>query len=287
MLFSQRQGLKPVIKDLQVKEMDLELRNRLWNLLNIHYWKNYKHKTSNYVHGSNLEALLNAYWHSFFKWPIDEIPSNFYTALSVLKDEFYKFQWNQVFDFIEFTIKVSDYEFAQLFATLFVLDCNKILEEENSAYRIIDNQLVEITSVAELESIEEALNNSIPFPGVNTHLSSAIQHLSNREHPDYRNSIKESISAVEAICQIITGDKSATLGKALNILERQMNLHGALKAGFSSLYGYTSDAEGIRHALLDEPTLTFVDAKYMLVTCTAFINYILGHVAMSGIKLEH
>ena len=52
-----------------------------------------------------------------------------------------------------------------------------------------------------------------------------------------------------------------------------------MKASLSSLYGYTSDADGIRHAMLDEPSLSFTDAKFMLVVCTAFVNYLTGKLA--------
>jgi len=38
------------------------------------------------------------------------------------------------------------------------------------------------------------------------------------------------------------------------------------------MYGYTSDADGIRHKLLDEATIDFEDAKFMLVSCSAFVN---------------
>jgi restriction endonuclease Mrr len=57
-------------------------------------------------------------------------------------------------------------------------------------------------------------------------------------------------------------------------LERQRKLHPALKATFSNLYGYTSDADGIRHALLGEDRVTFDQAKFMLVACSAFTNYV-------------
>lgn len=49
-------------------------------------------------------------------------------------------------------------------------------------------------------------------------------------------------------------------------------MHEALKEAFKKLYGYTSDAEGIRHALLNDPTLDFEDAKFMLVACSGFVN---------------
>jgi hypothetical protein len=53
-------------------------------------------------------------------------------------------------------------------------------------------------------------------------------------------------------------------------------MHPALNRSLSALYGYTSDANGIRHALLDESSLDFVDAKFMLVACAAFVNYLIG-----------
>jgi hypothetical protein len=62
-------------------------------------------------------------------------------------------------------------------------------------------------------------------------------------------------------------------------------LHAVLKQAFQKLYGYTSDAQGIRHALLDEPTLDVEDAKFMLVSCSAFVNYLVVKVQKAGIKI--
>jgi len=117
-------------------------------------------------------------------------------------------------------------------------------------------------------------------------LKRALDLFADRESPDYRNSIKESILAVEAICQLITDNPKATLGDALKEIAKKtkVDLHGALKDAFGSLYGYTSDAEGIRHALLDEPNLCFEDAKFMLVSCSAFINYLIAKSSKAGIQ---
>jgi len=72
----------------------------------------------------------------------------------------------------------------------------------------------------------------------------------------------------------ITGNPKASLGDALNELEKQERIHRALKKGLSAIYGYTSDQGGIRHAMLEEPNITVSDAKFMLVSCCAFINYL-------------
>jgi hypothetical protein len=61
----------------------------------------------------------------------------------------------------------------------------------------------------------------------------------------------------------------------LKIIEDKHGLHTVLKDSLSQLYGYTSDADGIRHAMLEESNSTYIDAKFMLVACTNFINYLI------------
>ena len=62
--------------------------------------------------------------------------------------------------------------------------------------------------------------------------------------------IRESIHAVESIARTMTG--ADTLAGALQKLEGRVSVHPALKRGFQALYGYTSDEDGIRHALLEK-----------------------------------
>lgn len=115
-----------------------------------------------------------------------------------------------------------------------------------------------------------------PYDPVKRHLSRSLTLLSDRKNPDYRNSIKEAISAVEALSKIVTGKPKASLGDALTILEQRGEIHGALKTSFSALYGYASDADGIRHAMLEEPSIGQEDARLMLVVCSAFTNYVIA-----------
>ncbi|MGN8107420.1 hypothetical protein ACTJLB_05440 [Paraburkholderia sp. 22098] len=76
------------------------------------------------------------------------------------------------------------------------------------------------------------------------------------------------------MAKIISGKDKAELGEALGALEKTGKLHGALRKGYTALYGYTSDANGIRHALMDEQNLTSDEAKYFLIACTGFVNYL-------------
>ena len=142
--------------------------------------------------------------------------------------------------------------------------------------RILDNLVVPITNKAELKTIEEA--KSIPYDSVRTHVSKALALYADRKAPDYENSIKESISAVEAMCCIITGltGTQATLGAAIKKLkDNGVHIHRAMESAFSSLYGYTSDENGIRHGGIDFTNAPAEDAKYMLISCSAFVNYLM------------
>ena len=105
-----------------------------------------------------------------------------------------------------------------------------------------------------------------------------MRRYADRRKPDYENSIKESISAVESICCIITeqSGKTATLGKTIKQLkDKGVHIHQSLESAFSSMYGYTSDENGIRHGSIDFQEAHAEDAKYMLVSCSAFVNYLI------------
>ena len=181
-------------------------------------------------------------------------------------------EWYTIFDFIERYLAVSSESTSIEMTKVF----NHILEDEVSAYRILDNLVVPITNKVELKTIEEA--KSIPYDSVRTHVSKALALYADRKAPDYENSIKESISAVEAMCCIITGltGTQATLGAAIKKLkDNGVHIHRAMESAFSSLYGYTSDENGIRHGGIDFTNAPAEDAKYMLISCSAFVNYLM------------
>lgn len=157
----------------------------------------------------------------------------------------------------------------------FISQVNRILQEENSGYRMISEIFVPITNEVELSAVEETLFSS--FDVVEKHMKKALSLYSDRLHPDYKNSVKESISAVESMCCIITGEsgKTATLGATLKKLEKHgIHIHEAMKSAFEKLYGYTSDENGIRHGGIDFKGALSDDARYMLISCSAFINYL-------------
>ena len=264
MKFSQRIGQVPIQEVIQTNSMTTELRNSLWNCLDVFVWNSPGFQRRQHGEAGIFPFSANVWFH-YFKKPIDTRSEYAFEIIAAMRSYFFDAQWYEVYDFLEFIVSLVDDK--QLEEAI-----NLILETELAGFTLIDKKFTPITDEIEVEALGKALEKG-PFSEVETHLKQSLSHLSDRNNPDFRNSIKESISAVEAMARIITGDDKATLGKALAELEKNHNLHPALKRGFSSLYGYTNDGDGIRHAMIEASSVTASDAKYFLVACASFINY--------------
>ncbi len=263
--FSEIKGHRPVKDIIQIEKMDDSLRNSVWNVLDLLVWANGDFLGGKYGE-SGIKQFARALLADFFKEPRDTLSERNTEVFKFVRDRYFDFEWYEVYDFIEYTVEYFN-------STRLSEALNEILSRELSGYRIISDRIVDITDEQEVMMLEDALSDT-SFKGVTSHLQRALELLSDRSNPDYRNSIKESISAVESMCRIITGLERATLGDAIKVLESKHGLHPALKAGFSSLYGYANDKDGIRHAMIDEPNLHTEDAKFFLLSCTSFVNYL-------------
>lgn len=281
-LFSKREGYKKTLNEIQIESMNDDLRNSLWNSFLLTYFEKTQKATNRngYISDSFIYYIYKPLWIDFFKKPIDTIPNNLWDLRDFISNYYFNYNFYEIFDFIEFFS--TNGRFSGI-AQDFVNMCNVVLEKEMSAYRIVGGKVTKVISDIEINEIEEAIDN--PFKPVKEHLKQALDLLSDRKNPDYRNSIKESISAVESLSKLITGDEKATLGQSLKEIEKEIGVHPALKSAFMNLYGYTSDADGIRHALMDETTIGFQDAKFMLVSCSAFVSYVISKGKNAGIKL--
>ena len=283
MRFSERYGHRKVRDIVQIESIDEPLKNALWSLLKVHIWDQVRASTGIYggyyiSTDTNREiyALCQRLWFNYFKKPLDTLDHDWSEVLKQLRTYFFKCEWYELYDFIEFC--ANNYERYQ-FKENFTSSCNAALEKEMSAYRFIDGLVSQITEQEQLDEIEKALEES--RGPVHTHLRRSLELLSSREKPDYRNSIKESVCAVESLVGLVLGSKG-TLGQLIKKLEDEINLHPALKTAFSSLYGYTSDEGGIRHALLENENIRFEDAKFFMVVCSAFINFVESKMAQNG-----
>lgn len=284
MKFSQRIGKVASTKQIQIESLDNELLNGLWNGVKINILDQISKTTQYRSEQSDFEFFCVFLWHNYYKLPIDNIPDYDGEKEQFIRDSFYNGEWYETYDLIEFIANIESDDL-NLDTDGFIIFCNKVFEREFSGYRFIDHKISPISNQSEIQEIESALYQSSSFTslkGANIHLTAALSKLSDRKTPDYRNSIKESISAIESVAKVISEKEKDSLGASLDKLRGKIKLHPALEKGFKQLYGYTSDSNGIRHALMDDPNCDFEDAKFMLVSCSAFINYLIVKANKSG-----
>lgn len=286
--FSDRNGIKPINVEIQSKNFEQRTRIQLQNMMSILYREVYNGDL--YYGRKHIQDYLRFVRGEIYAESVDvRIKYDDNVIVKMINETLQYADYDDVLTLIEGIIQYWDQYlkdtqgicYAQYSSSFFsgrtIYEVvNGYFAREYVGYRFVDGIIVPISDVYELEALEEALTN--PYEPVYQHLSKANKFLADRENPDYENSIKESISAVEAICEIITGTKGkeATLGAMLKKLEvKGIEIHSALKSAFSTLYGYTSDANGIRHAgYIGGKASTFEEAKFMLVSCSAFVNYL-------------
>lgn len=110
--------------------------------------------------------------------------------------------------------------------------------------------------------------------GPDEQFQKAIGFYNRRPNPDNENAVKEAVSAVEGVAQILLGDTSLTLSKALSRLEKEQDVHPTLIVMLEKLYAYRSDAEGVAHALTGDKEVRPEDAEFALAVSASAIVYL-------------
>lgn len=277
--FGDRNKLDPINTEMQIKDLDGRTRTKLSNFI-FNFFKVNDDRFYT-IFGNLFKYLLSDVFTfdiskyqyeyppiQFNKYIRPVIMSSTYDAIFSLIEGLYRYILSIVID------KDDDYRVKG-----FEEKINNLFKEEYVGYRFFNGIIIPISNDIETNSVKESLET--PFDSVNNHINKALRFLSDRDSPDYKNSIKESISGVESICKIIINDEKASLGQALDKLKGSgINIHPALLKAYKGIYGYTSDKEGVRHgAGITDNDVSFEDAKYMLVSCSAFINFLKEKIA--------
>lgn len=270
--FAQRMGLRPVRSLIQTDALDDETRTELWNIVLVTF-RTVAQKEMSYEPASSITSSM---WAWEFKKPRDEQPDD-NRVWGQVKTQVLTGQWFDALDILEAYVG-----YLERFTTWHSNDIvpatvealNHVFESHLVGYRFIGQKIVPLDSDVDADAVAEAIKSSRDFAGARGHLQRASELLADRKSPDYPNSIKESISAVEAVVRKVT--KEGTLGAGLKKLQAAgITIHPALEGAWSKMYGWTSDANGIRHAAVEPADADQAIAKYMLVTCSAFVTYLI------------
>ena len=269
--FSQRTGLEPIPPQLKLGEASAELRRLLYYYISLEIDLDVNSGVSgNYFRGKRERVAMDLHV-KFFKGSIDKFDHGVPGNKNRINVFIQRAKIGEMFNLIEFFVRhpgCSD-ELKRELAGAFV--------DAQAAYRVFDNkQIAAIGTEEQAAAFERAIADAeaANATAASKQLIAAGVALRNS---DWAGSVRESIHAVEALAvRLAPGTK--TLGPALKVLEESGHLHGGLKAAFSTLYGYSSNEEGVRHALVfgDEAQVDEADALFMLGACASFVSYLLA-----------
>lgn len=269
MSFSDRYGFRP-IREIQKETVDDSLFNRLWNVI---YKREYPvYPIYDIDLFSNVEQLLDKLGQRYkYQEEVQDVIHNLSRLYKYLYEN--KDKWYLIYDLLEYYVYIHDKENEKEWLQK---NINQILVEEKSAYRMTGYMFTPIIDACEFDALERGMKCKYDAP--RQHITKAVMLYSDRKSPDYANAVKEAISAVESVCRIIVGDtgKAATLGQTIKKLnDKGLDIPPALEQAYSKLYGYTCDAGGIRHGSITMTNVGEEDARYMVVSCSAFVNYLI------------
>jgi len=179
--FSERYGHVTPRESFQVESMSPELKNRIWNQIQIYYFDNievsldasieptriqrgFGSRNLIEISGETFMQILNDEEYSFFVNIYDSFfkmnikPSGFLDDINKkVKQKFDRFSWYEVYDFIEY---VSETFPNSTVNSNFRVKINEVLEEERSGYRFVNEFIAPVIDEVEINEIEEVFESS-------------------------------------------------------------------------------------------------------------------------------
>jgi hypothetical protein len=269
--FSQRTGLDPIPPQLKLGEVSADLRRLLYYYISLEIDRESYTPYDSAVFKPGWKRVAMDLHVLFFKQPINTFDYGAYKTEQRLNGFIQGANIGELLNLVEFLVRHPK--------------CSAELKSEladafgsaRAAYRIFDNEYIAAIGTEEQAAAFERAIADAETKNATAARKQLIAAGVALRNLDWAGCVRESIHAVEAMA-VRLAPQTDTLGAALKVLEQQGHLHGSLKAAFSSLYGYSSEEEGVRHALVfgDEAQVDEADALFMLGACASFVSYLLA-----------
>lgn len=279
--FSQRVGETSLPEPMRLRHIPTKFRQELW--LSIETEINRSSYQFRYSHSfafdtePNVGTIIESYKYDILEHFHDEIAHHGpEEARTFFKVSIREGSYHEILTLIEYVLRHRDCSPDLRNKLIDVFDkvpFAYFVEEINGDLTIIPRVSRETGGATQqaIQTIQEG-----GMEGAATHLRDAAKHINNQQYSD---SIADSIHAVESVARLISPKKASTLRPALDSLENAGVInHKVLKDAFSKLYGYTSNEQGIRHALLDNnsPEVGLDEAMFMFGACASFAAYLVN-----------
>ena len=269
--FSQAYGYEELPRPLKLGEIDRESRVNLWNQFYNHLVLIIDDIDFHYEEAIAAREIIRFLHTDFFVLPVNAFVLNSERIVYEYESMFMNDPFNEVFDLLLAVMRHPDCP------QTFPESVSRVFKECRLAYVLDVGSPPTIYPSATPQEGENILRANAELIGEG--LVGAVSHLRQAadcvNRGDHSGAMRESIHAVESTARHFDPN-AKTLNPALKALEDGGNLHPALKGAFSKLYGYTSDEQGIRHALIDNPQANVDqdEAVFMLGACASFSSYL-------------
>lgn len=273
-LFSERYGIVSTKVDIQLESMDDDLRRELWNWMYRMLEETPINQRNHVIHTQLFKKALHTFDFSLFKSQLFNYSKNA--------------TWYEIYDLIELTLAHQPESFTRSSQWLFIdskthkkeryiQSLNEVLENNLAGYRYSEGLITPITSPAQIASIEQTFETlTTPhFTPVHEHLKKALEFYSNRQKPDYANSVREAVTALESLVKLMAKTDMVDMGKVKQLLNLEND--PKLASSIVSLWGYASEKPGVRHAATDnQKPPTASEALLVLSTSASLISYLIA-----------
>lgn len=199
-------------------------------------------------------------------------------------------EWSKIFNSCErvysrLLVEVSDLKDQRIIATkqevekYFTEEMNILLFEENFDYKFKNGQFERAGRLQTQKSIKRmgAVLSSSSLSIVRQHYIKAVKFFNNIEDPDYKNSIKESLCALELCIELTTG-KPASKNFTRSIKELEGNgklqIPPQIAESIIKVFAYRGGGQGVAHAAPNGSKTTKLEAELILNITAAYITYI-------------
>jgi hypothetical protein len=270
--FGQRfAGIKPPLLALQ--DAPASLRNAFWNIFQGALFPESRgsgYPPSRLCYPADLLNRLAVRK----RWIVEDQPTEEWEVRKTLRSWLLqKCEWWELYEFIEDMDRYA--RLSGEATTQWKRAMDSFLEGEGSPYRFVNGRLAPITSDHEVSAIDTAAGHAKPFDVASAHIRKAVEKFADRIKPDYENAVKEAVSGVESALCVATGKKPGDVAAASAEFTRKFGVHKALMGSASRLFGFGSDAEMVRHGgTTGEPDVTAAEAQLVLISASAWVNYI-------------
>lgn len=202
--FSDRNKIKAENTTIQFKDFDERTRTALSNTTDIIIQNclvdiGFSHRSSFNLqkHQTFIKHLLADVYGQVLDWAKSY---RYEDVLAIMQETFATDDYDSILSVVEYIAnEIPKYEKKGIpyKGKLYTIEqlYNHIFEQEYVGYRLINGEARPITDENEINAIKETIDTK--YSEIKQHVNKALGFLSDRQAPDYANSIKESISAVE------------------------------------------------------------------------------------------